>query len=634
MSESLVDEPNWAADAGSITAADLEALARIVAAVRAETLSIDELSKASDGFPMLFARALLADEAGAALIHASLDELASNRAWISLAAAARLAGGEEPESEYAPALLRAHSQLGHGEELAQLGSRMAAIEPKRVPGRYRLAVARAMADRAYDPGSSRTLLHAAIEYVGSHGTDTEIEQLFDLLAAEIGAADVPPLVDFCERLARRQVDGEAYVELIAMAFAESEQHLELWNFVRELTLRTGQLSTSSADLAAAALQALFGDAARTPATALRGADPAGEWVAAMQRIARAVDWRPGTFVRTGRNDYLRVVDCDGVQITLENAAGRSSVVPLDPALHQRVDAQSWPVRVAFGRDQLRNRTLQEPLAALEDYVRSHSGPLTDLGLRAELTSQRLLRPEEWEDWFDKIKDAIRRGEGGVTYDGRSRALALGTPRAGARRSRSAAAKKPAPKRHILPLPEEQRKRPPAADENLMVLNIADIPAAKAMLQRLKEEVESLDRELRFEIPEKLETAAAHGDLRENAEYDAAKQRKVHVENLLLQMIPRVQSVAAIDGIRCLPDQVALLRSVRIVELPAEAVKVVHLVPNELADPQRRFVSIGSPLGRALNRRRVGETVEFELPSGKRKVRICAVGIFGEAPESG
>ena len=152
-----------------------------------------------------------------------------------------------------------------------------------------------------------------------------------------------------------------------------------------------------------------------------------------------------------------------------------------------------------------------------------------------------------------------------------------------------------------------------------------------MLQRLHGRVKALERELRIEIPKKLATAAAHGDLSENAEYDAAKERKAYVEGLLLELIPRVRSVAAIDGVRCRRDQAALLRSVRIAELPEERSRTVHLVPNELADPERSYVSVGSPLGKALNRRTCGDEVELQLPAGTRVVRICAVGAFGEEP---
>ncbi len=617
----------WSEPANRLSVADLSLFRETIGA------EADGVGPPADehGFLALFARALRAGAEGEGLVRAALDELASHGLWELLAEAAAAAGGGDAESPHAGALLRAWSRLGRDAELARLGGELAARDPQYLPPRYRLDVAAALFERGADPELARRVLASAVEYVGSKGREAEIERLFELLADHGGAPEVPAAIELCERIARRGQRVAGYAGLFAMALDDAGAPEALWRLVRDVTLSTGELDAVAAELAGQAIVTLYGAelGALGPRLerAARGADPRAE----IEVIERAIEWRPGTFVCTETGLYWRVVACDGVQVTLANPAGMERREPLDSRLHERVNADSWPVRVAFFRESLRVRASAEPLAVVEEFLRDHPGKLTDLGLKAELTAQLLLRPAQWEAWFEDLRAAIGRGEGGVCYAARSRAFTLGKPKPAARATRKKAAKNAPPKRRVLPIPRPEAKaREPDLDS--LELRIAAIPEAMALAQRLKGRISALERELRIELPERLRTAAAHGDLSENAEYDAAKERKATVEGLLTELAPRAQSLAATDGVRCKRDQAAVLRSVRIVELPERTRRVIHLVPNELADPDRAFVSIGSPLGKALNRRRCGETVEVSLPAGSREVTIQAVGEFGCEPE--
>ncbi|MAE70664.1 MAG: hypothetical protein CME06_09365 [Gemmatimonadetes bacterium] len=625
----LLNDVDWTRPADQLSVEELTRAGEAIAAMAADEGEAARLPIRSEGFLAVMGRGILAGEEGEGLIRAGLDELASHGLWELLEAAAIIVGGDDPLSPHAAALLRATSRLGRSEELARLGGEIAERDPEGVPARYRLDVARAIREQGGDSELARRLLERAIEHVGTRGGDDEIELFFELVCEEGAAQSVAPIVELCERIARRGKDAATFTGLVALSLDEAEKPEQVWELVRDVALKTGQLDSASAELAGSALIALFGsgveDLSREISRAAGADDPAEE----VGRIERAILWRPGVFVRTDRSRYWRVESCDGRELVLESPTGRRDREALDPDRHERIPADSWHVRVGFRREELREATAREPLAVIEEYLRSHPSRLTDLGLKAELTAQSLLPAEEWSAWFERVREAIARGEGGVCYDARRRNLSLGQPKPAARPARKPAAKKQTARKR--PAPAATAAPAAAIDPNLLELRIDEIPAAKAMLERLHARVTKLERELRIEIPKKLATAAAHGDLSENAEYDAAKERKAYVEGLLLELIPRVRSVAAIDGVRCKKDQAALLRSVRIAELPEERSRTVHLVPNELADPDRSFVSIGSPLGKALNRRMCGDEVELQLPAGKRVVRICAVGTFGKEP---
>jgi transcription elongation factor GreA len=634
MTQSLIEQIPWSATAGEVDQETLALVARALASIRAAEISADELPRAAGGFASVFLRGLLAGDAGIPLVGAALDDLASHGRWPELAAAARIAGAEEAESTHAAALLRALGQTGDEAGLARMGAAMAAQDLRRIPARYRLKVALALHATGDAPELLRPLLHAAVDQIGNHGSPAEVDQWLELVAERIGDADVAALIALFGRLTRRQIEIDSELELMLLALQEGGRPAAVWELARGVAEECGLLPAAVADLAAAALTSLYGSGVEAVAADLRRAPRSADPLAELQRIARALQWRPGEFVRTGRNEYWRVESCDGRQVTLMSAIGQHHTEPLDADKHELVSASEWPVRVLFDKETIRRDLRREPLRVLEEYVRYHPGKLTDLGLRAEFTGQGLLYADEWEFWLEGVRNAIRKGEGGVSYNARSRAFSLGKPKVAARAGRKPVSKKDVSRRTKVVATQKMRGTAvggAGAGEHRLVLKIDEIPAARTMVDRLRQDIDRLDRELRIEIPRKLETAAAHGDLRENAEYDAAKQRKAHVENLLQQLLPRLKAVGDVDGVRCAPDQASVLRSARFTDLPDGSEQVVHLVPNELSDPDRAFVSVGSPLGRALNRRRVGEVVEFELPDGVRKVRLLAVGTFGEDP---
>jgi transcription elongation factor GreA len=135
----------------------------------------------------------------------------------------------------------------------------------------------------------------------------------------------------------------------------------------------------------------------------------------------------------------------------------------------------------------------------------------------------------------------------------------------------------------------------------------------ATLKRLKE-VE------RPEVVEAIEVARAHGDLSENAEYHAAKERQGQIEAQVIDLEDRISRAVIIDPRELSGDRVVFAATVHL--LDEEDKKIVYQIVGQTeADARIGRISYSSPLGRALIGRRVGEDVEVTTPSGERYYTI-------------
>ena len=141
-----------------------------------------------------------------------------------------------------------------------------------------------------------------------------------------------------------------------------------------------------------------------------------------------------------------------------------------------------------------------------------------------------------------------------------------------------------------------------------------------ILARLKKEVADLRHELTFKIPKELQTAAAHGDLSENAEYEAAKARQDFVRSRIAQLEARVRELSMYTIASIPPDVVAYGSRVTVEDDAGESVTYDIVFPEE-ADAGKKQISLSSPLGRALLNKAVGDEVEVQAPTGKRTYAI-------------
>ena len=142
-------------------------------------------------------------------------------------------------------------------------------------------------------------------------------------------------------------------------------------------------------------------------------------------------------------------------------------------------------------------------------------------------------------------------------------------------------------------------------------------------RKLSDELRRLKSEERPAIVEAIEAARAHGDLSENAEYHAAKERQGHVEATIADLEDRLSRAMIIDPTTLSGDKVVFGATVTLTDEDKKKVKY-QLVGQTEADAKIGRISYNSPLGRALIGRTVGEEVEVSTPSGDRYYEIAKI----------
>ena len=144
-----------------------------------------------------------------------------------------------------------------------------------------------------------------------------------------------------------------------------------------------------------------------------------------------------------------------------------------------------------------------------------------------------------------------------------------------------------------------------------------------LLKRFEAEIQALDRELKHDLPREIQKAREHGDLRENAEYQAAKERQRLVESQISLLQKRVSEISLMNLDKLPRDRVAFGSTVELRELEGTTVSY-QLVMAEDADPGKGFISTASPIGRALVGKEVGDEVRVPTPNGLREFEVIGL----------
>src|SRR6476619_3109005 len=139
-------------------------------------------------------------------------------------------------------------------------------------------------------------------------------------------------------------------------------------------------------------------------------------------------------------------------------------------------------------------------------------------------------------------------------------------------------------------------------------------------RKLSDELRRLKIEERPAIVEAIEDARAHGDLSENAEYHAAKERQGQVEATIADLEDRISRAMVIDPTTLSGDKVVFGATVHLLDENDNKIKY-QVVGETEADAKAGRISYAAPLGRALIGRQVGEEVEFSAPSGDKYYEI-------------
>ncbi len=151
----------------------------------------------------------------------------------------------------------------------------------------------------------------------------------------------------------------------------------------------------------------------------------------------------------------------------------------------------------------------------------------------------------------------------------------------------------------------------------MLASLTNVKAA--LIKRFETEIAALDRELSHDLPKEIQRAREHGDLRENAEYHAAKERQRFVETRVSMLRQRVAEIQLMDMSRIPKDRAGFGSKLTIRENAATF--TYELVMPEDSDPEKGLISVASPIGRALVGKEAGDEVSAPTPAGVRHFEI-------------
>ncbi|MEC9396798.1 MAG: transcription elongation factor GreA [Myxococcota bacterium] len=143
-------------------------------------------------------------------------------------------------------------------------------------------------------------------------------------------------------------------------------------------------------------------------------------------------------------------------------------------------------------------------------------------------------------------------------------------------------------------------------------------------KKLKEELDHLKKVERPAIVKEIEVARAHGDLRENAEYHAAKEKQGMIEARISHLDIKLSNAEVIDVASLSGDRVLFGAHVTIFDLDTDDEVTYQIVGDEESDIKQSKISYLSPIAKALIGREVGEEVAIETPKGKRNIEIMDV----------
>jgi transcription elongation factor GreA len=141
-----------------------------------------------------------------------------------------------------------------------------------------------------------------------------------------------------------------------------------------------------------------------------------------------------------------------------------------------------------------------------------------------------------------------------------------------------------------------------------------------ILKRFNDEIAALERELKVDLPKEIQRAREHGDLRENAEYKAAKERQTIVNSRIAMLKKRMGEISLMNMERIPHDKAGFGSTVHLRGENGDTI-VYQLVMPEEADATKGLISTSSPIGRALLNKEEGDEITVSTPSGTRQFEL-------------
>ncbi|MFO7760228.1 MAG: transcription elongation factor GreA [Thermodesulfobacteriota bacterium] len=151
-----------------------------------------------------------------------------------------------------------------------------------------------------------------------------------------------------------------------------------------------------------------------------------------------------------------------------------------------------------------------------------------------------------------------------------------------------------------------------------------VPMSKTGHNKLREELVRLERKDRIEVIDAIKEARGHGDLKENAEYHAAKERQGYVESRIMELKDKLGRAEVIDCSQVAGDNVVFGVAVTVIDIDTDEEMSYQLLGPEEADIKQGTVSVLSPWGRAMLGKKPGDEVQVKTPGGVRQLEVIEI----------
>jgi transcription elongation factor GreA len=152
----------------------------------------------------------------------------------------------------------------------------------------------------------------------------------------------------------------------------------------------------------------------------------------------------------------------------------------------------------------------------------------------------------------------------------------------------------------------------------------DIFLTQAGYDKLKDELDYLIKVRRPEISHQVREARLKGDLRENAEYDAAKEAQAEVERKISELEYKLSKARIIERENIAQDKAYIGATVTLLDLDTQSQEAYTLVSQEEADYTKGKISIDSPIGKALLGKKIDDVVKVDVPDGELNYKIVNI----------
>jgi len=151
-----------------------------------------------------------------------------------------------------------------------------------------------------------------------------------------------------------------------------------------------------------------------------------------------------------------------------------------------------------------------------------------------------------------------------------------------------------------------------------------VPMTEAGFNRLQEELRHLKTIERPAVIKAIAEAREHGDLSENAEYHAARERQSFIEGRVMELEDKISRAEVIDVAKLSGDAVKFGATVTVADEDTDDETTYQIVGQDESDIKHGLLSVSSPLARALIGKQVGDTVEVSTPGGSKSYEVVSV----------